>query len=129
MPSASRFEPHSQRYGLFLVWGCLQPNFIDFEALGPFWARFLDILWSQSAPQGFSTRANQVALTVECMNCFPSFGCFQKDLGPFGAKNGFFWPKMTQIWGAPPNLVPAPCGAISDFQAQNLDSATPPPRL
>ena len=40
MPSESRFEPCSQRYGLFLVCGCRQPIYTKFGASGGLFGPF-----------------------------------------------------------------------------------------
>ena len=40
MPSESRFEPCSQRYGLFLVCGCCQPVYTKFGASGGLFGPF-----------------------------------------------------------------------------------------
>ena len=67
---------------------------------------------------------------VECSNRIPSFGRFDCVLGLFWAKKRLFLGhKMRSFGRAPPDLAPPPRGAISEFLAQNLDLARPPPRL
>ena len=47
--------------------------------------------------------------------------------GSFGRKMALFGPKLRRFGRAPPDLAPPPRAATSEFLAQNLDLARPPP--
>ena len=47
----------------------------------------------------------------------------------FGPKKAVLGHKMRSFGGVPPDLAPLPRGATGEFLDQNLDLATPPPRL
>ena len=49
--------------------------------------------------------------------------------GYFGRKMATFGPKLRSFGRAPPELAPPPRAATSEFLAENLDLARPPPRL
>ena len=86
MPSESRFEPCSQRYGLGLwlspaslhkIWGF-------WGLLGPFPGHMVE-LEGRKGLKGLKPH-------IECTHPFPSFGRFEWVLGLFWPKNGCFWP-------------------------------------
>ena len=59
---------------------------------------------------------------MECSNRFPSFGRFDE-------VRGLFWgTKCAKFGSATPNLAPLARGTTSEFLAENLVSAKPPPR-
>ena len=67
---------------------------------------------------------------MRCNNRFSSFGSFELLPGPFWAKKRLFLGHTMCSFGrAPPDLAPLPRGANSEFLAENLVLARPPPRL
>ena len=95
-PRNSVSEPHSPRYGPFLVSGCWCTWRSFWGFLAPFWA----VSRTYRGVRGHQRSLGHEKLKphVECSSRLPSFGCFEPLLGLFWAKNGCFWPKTAQIW-------------------------------
>ena len=93
MPSESRFESCSQRYGLFLVCGCRQPIYTKFGASGGLFGPFPGHMVELEGRKGLvdtgksSCRwsAPTVSLRLAVLNVFQGF---------FGPKMAVFGPKL-----------------------------------
>ena len=95
MPSESRFEPCSQRYGLFLVCGCRQPIYTKSGAsgglFGPFPGHIMELEGCKElVDMGKSSRTCSVptvSLRLAVLNGFQ--GCFGPKMAVFGPKLQF----------------------------------------
>ena len=95
MPSESRFEPCSQRYGLFLVCGCHQPICTKFGAsgglFGPFPGHMAELEGCKGlVDMGKSGRTWRVPTVSLCLAVLHGFqGCFGSKMAVFGPKLQF----------------------------------------
>ena len=101
---------------------------VDFGAFWRLFGPFLRHIVELKGTRGLfdtvkSSRTCSVATVSLRFGVSPGFG------GYFGRKMAVFGQKLRRFGRAPPNLAPAPQAATSEFLAQNLDSARPPPRL
>ena len=119
---------HIVQDSLPLVWGYLRRVSQILGLFQAFLGAFLRHIVELEGTKGvFDTRKSTRTWSVPTISLC---GRFEQLLGLFWAKKtAIFGQKKAQILGAPPNLAPAHQGAISEFLAQNLDLARPPPRL
>ena len=100
----------------------------DFGAFWRLFGPFLGHIMELKGIRGLfdtvkSSRTWSVATVSLHLGILPGFG------GYFGRKKAVFRPKLRRFGKAPPDLAPSPRGATGEFLGQNLDLATPPPRL
>ena len=95
MPSESRFEPCSQRYGLFLVCGYRQPMCTKFGVsgglFGPFPGHMVELEGRKGLVHaGKSSRIRSVPRLSLCLAVLNGFqGCFGPKMAVFGPKLQF----------------------------------------
>ena len=128
MPSEFGFEPHSPRYGPFLVLGLFDTNNAHF---GPFLAIFglsvRHIVELEGNKGLFVTGQSGHTCGVAAISLRLSvLTRFQGRLGP---KKDCLGHKMCSFGRAPPPSPPPPRGITGEILAQNLDLARPRPRL
>ena len=102
MPSEFGPEPHSPRYGPFLVLGLVDTNCAQSRPLlaiiGLFLGRIVELEGNRA-----------IKAHVECSNRFPPLGRFEWVPGPFWAKKGCFGAQTVQLWEGTSRLgAPAP---------------------
>ena len=100
----------------------------DFGAFWRLFGPFLGHMVQLKGTRGLfdtvkSSRTWDVTTVFLHLGVLPGFG------GYFGRKMAVFGPKLRRFGRAPPDLAPPPWAAPCEFLAQNLDLASPPPRL
>ena len=90
MPSESRFEPCSQRYGLFLVCGCRHLELLE-AFFGPFPGHIMELEGRKElVDTGKSSRTCSVPSVSLCLAVLNVFqGCFGPKMAVFGPKLQF----------------------------------------